>query len=482
MTNRTGQMFGKYRLKLLLGKGAFGEVYLAEKIRGTGTLGSLHVAIKILYMQLTKENFYKFLKEANKFSLNHPNIVQIRAFDIENDLPYIVMSYAPNGTLRQRHPRGIQVPLSLVINYVNQIANALQYIHDEELVHRDLKPENFLIGENNEILLGDFGIAIMTPTIDIQEQNIEVVGTPYYMAPEQFLGQPRRASDQYALGMIVYEWLSGSLPFGGNYFELMGQQLQVIPTPLHEKISTIMPDVSQVVQKVLSKDPKDRFENVSDFAKALEDASKAIVHHSLYSIPSTAKVSPTSKKKEQWLSEGNANRSAKNYTEALTAYNYAIQLDSKYTGAFYNRGLTYYFLKEFDLAIADYNQALLLNSKYALVYYSRGMAYEELKKYDTAIADYDNVIILAPDFVQAYYNRGLVNTLLSKYNEAVHDFLKVTKINSRHTLGYYNCGLAYLYLNNFQQAIRQFDQALQLNPEMTMASIAREAARRMLRE
>lgn len=143
MPNRTGQKLDKYRLTLLLGQGAFAEVYLAEKVVGTG---SPLVAIKILNMKPTNDGLRNFLSEARNFSLVHPNILRIRGFGIEGETPFIVMDYAQNGTLRQRHPRGSQVPISVVIGYVDQIAGALQYIHDEGLIHRDVKPDNILVG------------------------------------------------------------------------------------------------------------------------------------------------------------------------------------------------------------------------------------------------------------------------------------------------------------------------------------------------
>jgi serine/threonine protein kinase len=478
MVNRINQRLDKYRLILLLGRGSFSEVYLAEKVVGTGT--SL-VAIKILNMQPAKENLKIFLDEARKFHLSHPNILRIRDFGIADDTPFLVMDYAPNGTLRQRHPRGTQIPLPIVVTYVNLIADALQYIHDEGLIHRDIKPDNLLIGENNEILLGDFGITVTTPSLSIEPQSNGLAGTPNYMAPEQFLGQPSRASDQYALGVITYEWLTGYCPFQGSFLELMGQQLQVSPPLLSEKIPTITLAVSQVVQKALAKNPKQRFESVKEFAKALEHASKE-KQTALSQTPPRLKGSPTiNKRADLWLADGNAYRNAGKYRESLEAYNYALELNPNYTDGYYNRGLTYYYLKEYDSAISDFNQALFLNGKYALVYYCRGLVYQDLKKYDTAIADFDQVISLSPKFVEAYYNRGLIYSLLTDYRNAIKNFDEVIKLNPRHAMAYYNRGLANYYLNEFRQAVQNFDQALRIDSSLALASIAREAAKRMLR-
>jgi len=117
------------------------------------------------------------------------------------------MDYAPNGTLRQRHPKGVALPLPLIVSYVKQLADALQYAHDEKLIHRDVKPDNMLLGRRNEVLLSDFGIALVAQSTRYQSAQ-EMAGTMAYMAPEQIQGKPLLASDQYSLGIVIYEWLT----------------------------------------------------------------------------------------------------------------------------------------------------------------------------------------------------------------------------------------------------------------------------------
>jgi serine/threonine protein kinase/tetratricopeptide (TPR) repeat protein len=267
MADRVGQQLDNYRLIRLLGAGGFAEVYLAEHVYRK-TL----VAIKML-PQLAQDDLQGFLNEARTFRLKHPNIMQVLDFGVKERGPFIVMEYAPNGTLRQRHPHGSRVPLSTVVSYVMQVASALQYAHDEGLIHRDVKPENMLVGERNEILLSDFGIATMAHGTTSTNEGA-MVGTVVYMAPEQIQGRPRRASDQYALGLVVYEWLCGDRPFHGSLSEIVVQQLQAPPPPLHEKAPEISPAVERVVLAALAKDPKERFVSVQDFAEALKQASK----------------------------------------------------------------------------------------------------------------------------------------------------------------------------------------------------------------
>src|SRR5579862_3255214 len=155
MAEREGQQFGNYRLTRLLGKGAFAEVYLAEQVY----LGT-EAAVKVLHTQLANEaEVEKFRLEARTIAtLVHPNIVRVLDFGVQQGTPYLLMDYAPNGSLRQRFPAATPLPPAVILPYIKQIAEALNYAHDQRLVHRDVKPENMLLGRNNEALLSDFGI------------------------------------------------------------------------------------------------------------------------------------------------------------------------------------------------------------------------------------------------------------------------------------------------------------------------------------
>lgn len=268
MADYIGQRLGNYQLTDLLGEGGFAQVYLGEHIY----LGT-QAAIKVLNAKMTDDLDW-FRTEARTIArLVHPNIVRVLEFGVEDDIPFLVQDYAPNGTLRQRHPKGTQLPLPTVVSYVKQVAEALQYAHDEKFIHRDVKPENMLLGRNNEVLLSDFGVALMSQTF--RDQSVQnVAGTLLYMAPEQIQGRPRRASDQYSLGIIVYEWFAGQPPFDGLLSEVLSQQLAVAPLPLRAKVPTLAPAVEQVVMKALEKDADKRFSSVRAFALALEQASQ----------------------------------------------------------------------------------------------------------------------------------------------------------------------------------------------------------------
>ena len=270
MTDRVGQQLGNYFLTRLLGEGGFAEVYLGEHIH----LGT-EAAIKVLHTQLTSEDLEKFRAEARTIArLKHRHIVRVLDFGVDGKTPFLVMDYAPNGTLRQRHSRGTPLPLTTVVSYVKQVADALQYAHDQKLIHRDIKPENMLLEPGDEVLLSDFGIAIVAQSSRYQGTQ-DLAGTIAYMAPEQIQAHPRPASDQYSLGVVIYEWLTGDRPFHGSFTEIAVKHTIVPPPSLREKVPTIPPDVEQVVMTTLAKDPHQRFASVRAFATALEQACQS---------------------------------------------------------------------------------------------------------------------------------------------------------------------------------------------------------------
>jgi serine/threonine protein kinase len=222
---------GNYRLLRLLGRGGFAEVYLGEHVY----LKSL-AALKVLYTHLNEEDAAQFMREAQLLvGLTHPSIVRVLDFAVQDGLPFLVMEYAPGGTLCQRYPAGTQVPLDTLVAYVQQVASALQYAHDQRLIHRDVKPENMLLTAREDVVLSDFGLAILMPSArssgSTQAMEQAMAGTSAYLAPEQLQGHPRPASDQYALGVVVYEWLTGRRPFTGTPIEIALQHLSA-PPPL----------------------------------------------------------------------------------------------------------------------------------------------------------------------------------------------------------------------------------------------------------
>ncbi|HET8854191.1 MAG TPA: protein kinase, partial [Ktedonobacteraceae bacterium] len=273
MTDRVGQQLGNYRLLRLLGRGGFADVYLGEH-----TYLNKPAALKVLHLRLDEQDAAQFLREAQTLAgLNHPHIVRVLDFAVQDGMPFLVMDYATGGSLRTRHPAGTRVPLERILAYVSQVASALQYAHHQRLIHRDIKPENMLLGAREQVLLSDFGLAMLMPSslsMSTQAMGQSMAGTTLYLAPEQLQGQPQLASDQYALGVVVYEWLCGQRPFSGFPIEIAMQHLSIPPPSLREQVPDLSPAIEEVVLRALAKEPEQRFARVHDFATALEHASQ----------------------------------------------------------------------------------------------------------------------------------------------------------------------------------------------------------------
>lgn len=271
MDQRIGAQLGNYRIVEVIARGAYGIVYRAEQIHL-----DYSAAIKFIHADLnTPSQRASFRHEAQTLvKLRHPNIVRLLDFGIKEDMPYLVSDYAPGGSLRTYLLQQDSQPLPLrdARHILAQIGRALAYVHSQGIVHRDLKPENILFDSSNRALLADFGIARMARTVRTGSagsmSSLMGLGTPPYMAPEQFKpkGEPLPESDQYALGCIAYELLTGQLPFTADNVGAYGFQHMYEPPPSPRLLNpTLPPRVEQAILTALAKDPAKRHTDVEAF-------------------------------------------------------------------------------------------------------------------------------------------------------------------------------------------------------------------------
>lgn len=284
LLNLEGHEIGGCRLLRRLGAGGMGEVYLAEQV----ALGNRRVAIKVVRANDETPTEFQdaaqhFLREGRLLAqLAHPNILPVHDSGVDGAYLYLVMEYAPDGSLkdalrgRGEHPLTPPVDPELVGDIVGQIAAALQYTHDHGIVHGDVKPGNVLARTEEDgrrsMLLADYGVARdMEATVEWNN----VTGTVAYMAPEQFSGMFSPASDQYALGVVAYQLLTGRTPFAGNFAEQMRGHLDALPPPLRGLNPAIPQRVALAVNRALAKRPERRWPSVMAFADALDAALRA---------------------------------------------------------------------------------------------------------------------------------------------------------------------------------------------------------------
>ena len=263
----------RYQLLDVLGQGGMAVVY-----RAYDTRLRREIAFKVLAAHLITESaFYqRFEREARTIAtLEHPSIVPVYDFGIdENKQPYLVMRLLRGGTLRDRRARGELAGADLWPP-MHQVAAALDYAHSANVVHRDIKPVNILFDEKGNAYVSDFGIAKVrdTTTGDLTGNNI--LGTPAYMSPEQFEGRPVDGRcDQYSLAVVLFEALTGRVPFAGKTpGVLMNQHLNNAPTAAHTLNPKLPPAVSAVLNRALAKNTAARYPTVSAFLQELEAAS-----------------------------------------------------------------------------------------------------------------------------------------------------------------------------------------------------------------
>ncbi|WP_052889962.1 protein kinase domain-containing protein [Thermogemmatispora carboxidivorans] len=269
-----GARVGNYQITAFIGSGSYGHVY---QVRESEPL-SRTLALKVLrFDQLNDKALGSFFDEARRIAtLQHPNILPVYSFgQLEDERPYLVMEYAPQTIYDLfRKADGSRRPAFAeeLLPYVEQAAQALYYVHQNGLIHQDVKPGNLLIGRNGQLLLSDFGTTFYLG-MQTHASLGEVTGTAAYMAPEQWQGNPRRESDQYALAICCYELLTGRLPFTFNRLEEMWRAHLHEPPPPPQQWNPRLPaEVAAVLLRALSKDYHQRYHDIQQFASAYAEA------------------------------------------------------------------------------------------------------------------------------------------------------------------------------------------------------------------
>jgi eukaryotic-like serine/threonine-protein kinase len=256
-----GQTIGKYRVLSHLGSGGFGSVYLAED-----TWIDKKVALKVPHRQ--NLDVSEMLKEPRLLaSMSHPNIVTMLTAEKVDEVFFIVLEYVPGETLEHVIMRDGALDLARALDYTCQICNAVDHAHRAGVLHRDLRPGNMLVSESGMLKVTDFGTSRF---LEIAAHGTTVIGSPPYMAPEQFHGKSVFASDVYSVGVTMYQMLTGELPYNtptpADIEKLMRGEMIVAPRVRNARIPKA---ISDIVVRALAPDPTVRYQRASDLLEAV---------------------------------------------------------------------------------------------------------------------------------------------------------------------------------------------------------------------
>jgi eukaryotic-like serine/threonine-protein kinase len=282
----------RYQLLEQLGKGGMAIVY-----RARDTMLERSVAVKVLRESYSRDEAFlsRFRQEAKAAAnLSHPNIVTVHDFGLDNGQLFIVMEYIPGTDLKTLIlQRGRFTPEEAVPLLIQACAG-LGYAHRAGLVHCDVKPQNMLVTPDMRLKVTDFGIARALSTIHPKEQSDVIWGSPQYFSPEQASGAaPSPASDVYSLGVIMYEMLTGSLPFHGNTpAELAHLHIEAEPVPISEMLPDIPPVLEQIQAKVLSKEPSQRYRTADQLGRVLLNFGNSKASPALSLTPEVIQPAP----------------------------------------------------------------------------------------------------------------------------------------------------------------------------------------------
>ena len=260
------QRIGRYDILESVGTGGFATVYRAQDSQ----LGRI-VALKVLHPHLAGDSQYveRFTREARlAASINHPNVVTIHEVGQDGNTHFIAMEFLPSSLEALSQQASLSLPQALALS--RQVALGLQAAHQQAVVHRDLKPANILLTSDGSPKVTDFGIARAAELSNMTASGM-ILGTPNYMSPEQAQGRPVDArSDIYSLGCVLYQMLTGTLPFEATTpWEVIRRHIEEAPRPVRQLNGDIPAGVEQLVDRCLAKNPNQRYQSARELAQAL---------------------------------------------------------------------------------------------------------------------------------------------------------------------------------------------------------------------
>jgi serine/threonine protein kinase len=429
-----GKTLAGYRILQKIGQGGMGVVYGAEH------LGlKKKVALKILFPHLvTPQSVQRFYQEAQVVArLEHPNIIKVQDIGESEGFFYLAMQYLEGHTLEKeiREYGTIVWPRAVYVMY--HVAQGLARAHDLGIVHRDVKPENILISRQNEICITDFGLVRdLVQNLDISYDG-QVIGTPYFMSPEQCDGRSLDTrSDIYSLGISFYYALTGTKPFkAASLSQLLIKHLQETAPSPRKIVGDLPVEIENILATMMAKKPEDRYPKMQDILNALapflpKDPSIPSCVTLIQKLPPSLSIPSLSSFHPDLLKQASQAYQRKDYQKVFSLLKtlptqHEIPLDT-----YQYRGDAAFQLQHFKEALADYTYLLQHRKEEGILYFQRGQARSALKDFQGAIHDYTQALSYDPENKLKYYqHRSSAKTQAGDLQGASLDAL-LSKLNT----------------------------------------------------
>jgi serine/threonine protein kinase len=516
---------GRYQLLEKIGQGGMGVVYRAMD----PAIGRM-VAIKTILWNDSggehSELTARLVRESQAGGrLSHPNIVAVHDVCHEGKTSYIVMEYVHGRTLDKIVREDPSLRSSgEALRIVQQCAAALDYAHSKGVVHRDVKPANIMLQSDGLVKIADFGIAKVSQFSGLTQSAV-TVGSPEYMAPEQWRGEAVTAqTDQYALATVAYVLLTGRRPFEADSVGSMAAMTLFQEPPAAVTFnSRLSPEIDKVLRKALSKTGGARYLTCSEFAGALQRAWQSVP------APAPAPVAPRAVNLQKWIVaalitaliaalsaagwlfyQRNAGGHAKTPVQAAAAAS-PPQIETKPPAPTQQsqslvatprekagrplarpadpppevdperRGVALLKHSDYAEAVNYFTKAIATKPDYRSYFY-RASAYQRLGQTEKAIADYSKAIRLKPYDASAYHDRAVCEMRLDLVDDAIVDYDRALELEPGNPRAWNGRGAIYLKKGGYQKAIKYFTKAIELDPNFVQAYENRAAAEKKLKD
>lgn len=447
----------RYEITKVLGAGGMGVV-----LQAYDKFLDRDVAVKVIQPEYnwSQTAIDAFIREARIIArLEHPSILNIYDLGIHplknGSLVYLVMRLASGGTLADRLEKG-PLPLNEVRRILEPVCEGLDYAHKQGVIHLDLKPLNILFDNHGNPMVADFGLAKMLQNATQIKADTRV-GTFAYMPPEQLFGAKAGPfSDVYAVGITLYEMITGAVPNRGW------------DGTIHID-SSIPNEIKHIIVKATLTNPNQRYQKTGEL---------------IYALSSVSSPTTTITLARDAYNQGNLAYQQGNYLEAIHHYTTSLNLSPERALPYYARGLCYYVSSESDThsyqsAIDDFSRAIDIDSTKPDYYFFRGKLYSQKSRREEAINDFSKVISLDPTYGAAYFERGKAKYYEDNFEEALIDLNRAIELKVNSPYLYLLRGEARDHLNDKNGALADYDEAIKLDPKYYYAYIIRSSRRQL---